>query len=84
MRCIVRLDINAERYYLTSLFPCKWSTFISSAMGFTDLDDARDQLNSRHYQLVGSVDGYEELVNDIIIDTYENGKLISSDYYIRR
>lgn len=89
MRCIVKLVVNplvlerTDELYLKSLYPCTWTTFISDAMGFPTIEDAKMQINQRHYQLISTLKNPED-INKLVIDCYENGKIIGHDFYLRR
>ena len=82
MRCIVKLKIGRDTYYLESLFPCKWSYFISSAKIFESVEQARDELRSRHYQLINSLGDFQESLNGAVIDCYDNGVLKETVKYL--
>lgn len=82
MRCIVKLQIGKDTYYLESLFPCKWSYFISSAKLFESVEQARDELRSRHYQLMNSLGDSEEALKSAVIDCYEDGVLKETVKYL--
>lgn len=79
----VKINMGKDLYYLESLFPVKWSAFISSARIFEGEYDARMQINSRYGQISEVLNHNCDYINSIMIDTYNNGKLVSSTYYIK-
>lgn len=78
----VKTKIGNELLYLVSLFPVKWSNFISSAKIFETEDNARECLNSRFSKISESLNHNTQCINNIMIDTYEDANLIQSCYYI--
>lgn len=82
LKSIVKFKMGKDDYYLESLFPIKWSAFISSAKSFENENDARLQINSRYTQISEMLNHDCVYINSIMIDTYDDGKLISSAPYI--
>jgi len=82
LKSIVKFKIGKDDYYLETLFPVKWSAFISSARIFENEDDARLQVNSRYGQISEALNHNCTYINSIMIDTYNNGVLISSAPYV--
>lgn len=78
----VKIRMGKDLYYLESLYPVKWSAFISSALSFNDECDARIKLNQRYGQISEALNHNCTYINSIMIDTFNNGTLISSKSYI--
>jgi len=82
MRSIVKVLIGNDKYYLSSVYPIKWSQFISEAKGYQDEDEARMQLNFKFGRISDSLHNDYNNIKNIIIDTYEGEVLISSHTYL--
>lgn len=82
MNCRVELSLNSEKRYLESLYPVKWTAFISSSLIFENERIAREHLNTRYSSLLTSLDNNQSLVSQIVLVTMDNGKIISINNYI--
>lgn len=79
----IKICMGKDLYYLESLFPVKWSAFISSAKAFENECDARMQIDSRYGQISEMLNHNYTIINSITFDTYNNGILISSISYTK-
>ena len=82
MNVRVELKYGNEIYYLISLFPVKWTQFISSARNYSSVEEARDMLNTRYYQLSDLMT--QDMISSIEIVSIENGVEINRERYTRR
>lgn len=48
--------LNGEHMYLESLYPVKWTAFISSALHFSSIEAAKESYCSRYVQIRESLD----------------------------
>lgn len=84
MRSIVKVVVKNNSYYLSSLYPCKWTEYISCATFYDSYEDARSQLNGRVYQLASSFEDEDFSIDKIVIITYDEGKVVDTRKYLER
>ena len=82
MNTRVELNYGRGKCYLVSLFPIKWTEFISSAKNFSSPEEAISMINSRYYQLSEIM--AQDMISSIEIVTLENGIEINRQRYIGR
>lgn len=80
----VELNILNDRFYLHSIYPVNWSSFISDAIKFNSVEETRSIMNKRYSQISQSLDDNLQAINSIKIVTLEDGNIIGEEYYIRR
>lgn len=74
-KCIIRLDTRTGQYlYLRSLFPIRWTEFISESEYFDNIEEARFKLNARYHSLSKDLVDRELSARDISILQFVDNK----------